>query len=394
MPVESLLKDPALDSDTIPLDYRKYAEKNLSAFPVYITGNQIIPPQGHQKYANNVPSKSEIEGWMSSQKTPQAFGLAMGKTYDADNRLVCIDVDHPGLVRSIQNLYPTPCARFGSKGIGLFYRVDRNDKDMKKSVNMMIPGRNSPAVEYLSVGRFTFIPPSIHRKTGDRYKWVGAPLLTVIDQLPLLTAKDLRIIQTIVGLDVDGATIENLTAGEGTHYATLSLCGALVARGLDQERIIRAVELLFPPDYQGDTTRQIPEMVESAFRKGFDKKQNRPSDGGDIDEEDLSEIFADWHYVTNNHSIRHIIQEAKKWKPKGEKAEVKSSSHSDQLFTQREVEILKWVSQGMKSAEIGDKMNIDVRTVETHRRNIIEKTPAKNMIGAVLWAFKEGWIEL
>ena len=48
----------------------------------------------------------------------------------------------------------------------------------------------------------------------------------------------------------------------------------------------------------------------------------------------------------------------------------------------------------MKSAEIGDKMNIDVRTVETHRRNIIEKTPAKNMIGAVLWAFKEGWIEL
>ncbi|MEN9949015.1 MAG: hypothetical protein RL106_1838 [Bacteroidota bacterium] len=112
--------------------------------------------------------------------------------------------------------------------------------------------------------------------------------------------------------------------------------------------------------------------------------------------EELADAIQSLDYTSFffNHSIRHIIQEAKKWKPKGEKTEIKSSSHSDQLFTQREVEILKWVSQGMKSAEIGDKMNIDVRTVETHRRNIIEKTPAKNMIGAVLWAFKEGWIEL
>ncbi len=95
-----------------------------------------------------------------------------------------------------------------------------------------------------------------------------------------------------------------------------------------------------------------------------------------------------------NHSIRHIIQEAKKWKPAKKESGILTTVAHDQLFTQRETEILKWVSQGLKSAEIGDKMNIDVRTVETHRRNIIEKTPAKNMIGAVLWAFKEGWIDL
>jgi hypothetical protein len=306
MPVESLLKDPGLTENDKFADYKRYAEQNLSAFPVYISGNQITPPQGHQKYANNIPSKTEIDSWVNSNRVPQAFGLAMGKTYDADHRLVCIDVDHPGLVKSIQSLFPTPCARFGSKGIGLFYRVDRNDKDMKKSVNLMIPGRNSPAVEYLSVGRFTFIPPSIHRKTGDRYKWVGVPLLTALPQLPPLTSKDLRIIQTIVGLDVDGATVDNLIAGEGTHYATLSLCGALVARGLDAERIIRAVELLFPPEYQGDTLRQIPEMVESAFRKGFDKKQIRPSDG-DIDDEDLTDLFADWHYVTNVNRMVNVV---------------------------------------------------------------------------------------
>lgn len=294
--------DPGVDPQHGYIDYRAYADANLSVFPVHVVvdgkGGKIAPPTGHQKYANNVPSKSEIEAWTQPGHSAQAFGMAMGKTFDADHRIVCLDIDDPGLVRAIQYLYPTPCARFGSKGVGLFYKVDRNDKDMKKSVNMMIPGVNSPAVEYLSVGRFTFVPPSIHRKTGNPYQWVGEPLLNVLSKLPLFTYKDLRVIQTIVNLDVDGATIKNVTAGEGTHYATLSLCGALVARGLDRDRVVEAVTLLFPDDYQGDTTKQIPEMVDSAFKKGFDKKQVKLTDT-DATDEDFSNIFTDWHYVKN-----------------------------------------------------------------------------------------------
>lgn len=290
--------------------YSDYIEANLSVFPVRFNGSSIVPPSGHQKYGSNVPSKADLQSWRALEdqlKKPQAYGLAMGKSFDPEHRIVCLDVDHPGLSSCIQYLFPSPSGRFGSKGVGLFYKVARDDKDMKKSRNFMIHGRNQPAVEYLSTGRFTFIPPSIHRKTGNQYEWVGRPLLNVIDQLPLLTPKDLRVIQTIVGLDVDGGTVENLLAGEGSHYPALSLSGALVACGLDGERIIKAMTLLFPSDYKGDTLKQIPEMVESAFKKGFDKKQSRPSDAEELTDDELNDIFIDWHYVTNINRMVNVM---------------------------------------------------------------------------------------
>ena len=105
----------------------------------------------------------------------------------------------------------------------------------------------------------------------------------------------------------------------------------------------------------------------------------------------LSSDYASFFF---DHGMRHIIQEARKWEKKkiNQPASKTIVSSHDQLFTSRELEILAWVSHGMKSTEIGEKLGIDTRTVETHRRNIIEKTPAKNMIGAVLWAIKEGHI--
>lgn len=290
-----------------PSDYRV---ANLSIFPVRVSGGTVSPPEKWQQYCNNVPSQKQFDEWLQGPwrlHTGASVGLAMGKVYGLDNRLVCLDIDHPGLVACLSYLYPSPCARFGSKGIGLFYRVDKDSAEMKKSQNFMVHGRGSPAVEYLSTGRFTFIPPSIHRKTGKVYEWRGMPLLSVLDQLPVLTPKDLKIIQTIVSLDVDGATIENLIVGEATHYAALSLAGALVARGLEAERIIRAMELLFPRDYTGDTIRQIPEMVNSAFKKGFDKKSERPADATDIDDEELDEVFAEWAYVTSVNRMVHCI---------------------------------------------------------------------------------------
>ena len=290
--------------------YSEYAQANLSAFPVRFNGSSIIPPQGHQKYGANVPSKAEMATWAGTDGhtgNAPAYGLAMGKSFDPEHRIVCLDVDHPDLVEAIKYLFPSPCGRFGSKGIGLFYKVPRDDKDMKKSRNFMIHGRNQPAVEFLSSGRFTFIPPSIHRKTGKEYKWVGRPLLNVLDQLPTLTPKDLRIIQAIVGLDVDGGTIESLLAGEGSHYPALSLAGALVSLGMQAERTIKAMTLLFPSDYKGDTIRQIPEMVESAFKKGFDKKSAKPTDAEELTDDELNDIFIDWHYVTNVNRMVNVM---------------------------------------------------------------------------------------
>ena len=47
-------------------------------------------------------------------------------------------------------------------------------------------------------------------------------------------------------------------------------------------------------------------------------------------------------------------------------------------LSEREVEILKFVIKGLKNGEISYNLNISRRTVDAHRRNILQKTGTKN----------------
>lgn len=64
------------------------------------------------------------------------------------------------------------------------------------------------------------------------------------------------------------------------------------------------------------------------------------------------------------------------------------------ILTSREIEIIKMMAQEMSSKQIGDHLCISLRTVEMHRRHIMEKTESKNSIGAILFALKHNIIEL
>jgi DNA-binding CsgD family transcriptional regulator len=44
------------------------------------------------------------------------------------------------------------------------------------------------------------------------------------------------------------------------------------------------------------------------------------------------------------------------------------------LFSDREFEIIKMISEGLGSEQIADKLFLSVNTVNTHRRNILKKT--------------------
>lgn len=57
-------------------------------------------------------------------------------------------------------------------------------------------------------------------------------------------------------------------------------------------------------------------------------------------------------------------------------------------LSERELQIIKMICKEMKSKEIADELFINVRTVETHRKNIIVKTHSKNFIGVILYALK------
>ena len=65
-----------------------------------------------------------------------------------------------------------------------------------------------------------------------------------------------------------------------------------------------------------------------------------------------------------------------------------------QNLTKREVEVLKLIAEEKSNKEIADLLFISTRTVDAHRRNLLEKLQAKNTASLVKHARKLGLIEL
>jgi DNA-binding NarL/FixJ family response regulator len=75
------------------------------------------------------------------------------------------------------------------------------------------------------------------------------------------------------------------------------------------------------------------------------------------------------------------------------KSEMKNSTPEDPYhLTKREREILRMVIQGTPNKEIADSLGKSVRTVETHRFNIMKKMGVNNAIDMVNKAVKENLV--
>lgn len=73
------------------------------------------------------------------------------------------------------------------------------------------------------------------------------------------------------------------------------------------------------------------------------------------------------------------------------------NSKDDQIsiipLTDREVEVLKLVANGMTNQEIGEQLFISHRTVDTHRRNMMTKLDLHNAVALTNYAAKMGLLE-
>ena len=61
-------------------------------------------------------------------------------------------------------------------------------------------------------------------------------------------------------------------------------------------------------------------------------------------------------------------------------------------ITRREIEILKWLSEGYTNVEIGTRLGISYQTVDTHRKRLIDKLGVRNSVELVSKAVREGII--
>jgi DNA-binding NarL/FixJ family response regulator len=71
---------------------------------------------------------------------------------------------------------------------------------------------------------------------------------------------------------------------------------------------------------------------------------------------------------------------------------VKSAKSGE--LSERETEVLYRICQGMSNQEIAGLLRISKRTVDKHRENLLLKTDSRNTAGLVMFAIRNGIVEV
>ncbi len=99
------------------------------------------------------------------------------------------------------------------------------------------------------------------------------------------------------------------------------------------------------------------------------------------------------------HAIRHIMNHGTYYSQEIVSiltSELKGRQHkSDTVheLSKRELEIIGLICQEYSSTEIAEKLFISKSTVDVHRKNILQKTEAKNLVGLIRFAIQHGIVK-
>ena len=88
-----------------------------------------------------------------------------------------------------------------------------------------------------------------------------------------------------------------------------------------------------------------------------------------------------------------LIESPGSWRDLPCSAKAEEKQDRDEL-SDREIEILVSVAQGLLNKEIADKHNISINTVITHRKNITRKTGIKTVAGLTVYAILNGYVDI
>lgn len=69
-----------------------------------------------------------------------------------------------------------------------------------------------------------------------------------------------------------------------------------------------------------------------------------------------------------------------------------SDENGKKELTTKEIEIVKYITKGLTSKEIGELLHISNRTVDTHRHNILKKLDIPNAAQLSSWAKEKGYV--
>lgn len=126
-------------------------------------------------------------------------------------------------------------------------------------------------------------------------------------------------------------------------------------------------------------TKEAVHKIMDCGANGFFTKNSPP----ELLEEAIKGVVNKDYYF--DMELAAVVREAILWE---RKIYPNYTSNQQINLTKREIEIILMACKEMSSIEIGDKLCISTRTVEKHRKRIMEKTDSKNFIGVILYALK------
>lgn len=97
--------------------------------------------------------------------------------------------------------------------------------------------------------------------------------------------------------------------------------------------------------------------------------------------------------TSNNYKVSFInVREGKSYYNIGTKDDLSLASNISKILTQREIEILGCLSEGLSSKETAAHLFISEATVRTHRNNILKKTEFNTITQAVSYCVRNGML--
>lgn len=137
--------------------------------------------------------------------------------------------------------------------------------------------------------------------------------------------------------------------------------------------------------FTAHTTEEfIFESIRSGAKGFLTKESSKPEIVNSI-----IEVYEGKNFLSGTISNTLLIDYIEKEKDSPGRASQKIES-----LTQRELEILKLIVEGNSNKDIADKLFISVRTVETHRTNIMHKLEMNSIIDLVKFAIKKKLISI
>lgn len=115
------------------------------------------------------------------------------------------------------------------------------------------------------------------------------------------------------------------------------------------------------------------ETVTSALKAGADAYVLKGNSLEDLAEAFKNRVMKKDPFIS--HQLRHLVN-------------MNDESTQKKLISEREKNILKMICEGMTNDEIANVINISVRTVDTHRQNMLNKLKLPNTAALVRFAIE------